>query len=167
MFKNEFYMTKSIIREYQAAVLTRRKGAKAYIILLAAMFAFGAYSLIAELSAGTFSYITVLLAVVPLLCFGLIALKVSGQAQQEYDRLRQINADNKVIYTVDEAVHVSNLSKAPRCETFNHIEKLIESKNLFILVLGPNTVLPIKKDAFTAGTAEAFKTFITEKISKN
>jgi glycerophosphoryl diester phosphodiesterase len=167
MFKNEFYMTKSIVREYQAAVLMNRKGAKPYIILLAAMFAFGAYSLIAELFAGALSYISALLAVVPLLCFGSVALKVSVQAQQEYGRLRQIGAGNKVSYTVDEAVYVSNLSKAPRCETFNHIEKLIESKNLFILVLGPSAVLPIKKDAFTAGTAESFKTFITGKIKKD
>lgn len=170
MFKNEITLTKDIVKEYQTAFWIKRKGAGLYMIFLAVIFIVGIITAITGILDNKMNYYTYLFIGVPVFCILIITLRIHNDIRTEYQRLYELNHGEYqvLVYEIsDQIIKYNPSTKGSSTINFSQIVKVFDTKNLIILLMRGNMIIPIKKDGFTLGSYDDCKTYIIQKCKSS
>lgn len=169
MFYNEINLTRDIIREYQIAFWNKRKGAGIIRILIILIFILASGIVIEEVLDNDANYLTYLLLILPFLVVLVLALRVHNEIKTEYIRMCELNhGKNQVlIHKLSDQITCYNpTTEGTHTIEYSQIIKVIDTKNLIILLVKGNLIIPLKKNGFREGTWNDAKGFILKKVSE-
>lgn len=157
-FENCYVMTEALLREFQAVYLFRRKISYFCIGIMGLgwLLALLSIALSWEMDAFTKGFLLLALPVWLLLCWGKIWYTSRLQSQQ--NRELSNGQDPQLRLTVSNAEEIVLFNPATggtQYLRFSQVIRVLESKNLYILILKPKLGILFKKDAFI-GEADGF-----------
>ena len=167
-FENRYTENKKIVREFHKYILCkpqRRIGLACIIIAIAsALFMLLGMSGLINISQNKatvfweISIVCMILGVLLNLYYRMTAMIAMAQDRKNMEG----NIPETIIQFSDEDVVISELGKV---KTFHYRElgELMETKNLFILMIAKYAAIVAVKDKFSYGDAESFRKFIKEK----
>lgn len=166
MFINITTFTKDVIKESNFLLLRSKKIALLLRILLILFLISILTFLISDILKTISDNYILYTAAVPILLFFIIALLLIYYYKIKEQRLRVLygGKDIEVSYEFSNQIVMYDLLKdAKYYFEYGQIVKVIESKNLFVLVIVSDIYLKIDKKGFTHGSWEEFKEFIFQK----
>lgn len=166
IFENQFICTKDYYKEYYKYICFKRPIMLTINIILS-------ISLIVNILSMIFPKLVVLdanmaeaniVTVLIILCFQVYVF--FRNKNLAYNRALERNKGNpmevKLSITEKDINIFTNSEKYMNIE-FTNIEKIIETKNYYILVSKAKLTIALKKDGFIKGTANEFKEFLKQK----
>jgi len=169
MYTNETIYTENDAREYNIALWRHRRGMGLVMFLVALQMVLTIGLIVLEyLYQTNNNYISLLLGA-PLFCGGFFALMTYIKIKLERKRLQIIyhGKDPVFIYEIDNNIVEHNVTTGGNTiYEYSHIYKIVESKNLLILMIKGSIVLSIKKNGFTQGSWKDCKEFISQKCKE-
>ncbi len=166
MFENKYICTKSYYKEYYKYSYFKKPIMIILNTILIISFVINVLNVIFPRLSNADSYTPKLYIanVLVILCIEMyIYIKNINLA---YNRDLEINNGNdieiKLVITEDDINISNNLKKNTNIE-FKNIQKVIKTKNYYILVSKANLTVALKKDSFIKGTADEFEKFLKQK----
>lgn len=170
-FVNEYRNTDEIIAECVAAQVRRRSvvlyiAIGCYILWTLYMIAmdiyFGAFSIYT-----VFSYYKLMTIMLTVLLIWLCIRRKNRAVRIQQERIRVFYKDTIPVYRIEigEDIHMTTLGSEKNI-SFSDVMKLIETKNLMILMVRGNLSVTLDKNGFKQGDAERCKEYLKEKISQ-
>ena len=142
MFKNEFKITNELVPEYILGHLRCKKMTPAYVLLFGVLFAACIFVLAFDVITGSLSVKDWGYAAIPVICCFVFYANINNDIRRERNKLVSMGEGLKPV---------------------THIKKVLMTKNLFILDVGNNMVLPLKKGSFENASDEQFIEFMKTK----
>lgn len=170
-FVNEYRNTDEIIAECVTAQVRRRSvvlyiAIGCYILWTLYMIAmdiyFGAFSIYTVLS-----YYKLMTIILTVLLIWLCIRRKNRAVRMQQERIRVFYKDTIPVYRIEigEDIHMTTLGSEKNI-SFSDVMKLIETKNLMILMVRGNLSVTLVKNGFIQGDAEGCKAYLKEKISQ-
>lgn len=169
MLYNEISLTRDIIREYQIAFWSKRKGSGIVKFLIVLIFILVGGIVIKEFLDHEANYLTYLLLTLPLLVVLILILRIHNEIKVEYVRMREFNqGENQVlIHSFSDQITCYNpTTEGTRTFDYSQIVKVTDTKNLVVLLIKGNLIMPLKKDGFSTGTWRDAMEFILKKCQE-
>jgi hypothetical protein len=115
----------------------------------------------------------VFMAIMMLFCaafFGVFEALVPGisvkKILKRYDELHHTEIDSELHFLEDSIFSTSPQTKSESTILYPQIKKVLRSKNLYIIRIGAQLVLLVKKDGFTKGGCADFEVLMRQKATK-
>lgn len=166
IFKNQFIYTKDYYKEYYKYICFKKPIVFVIDIIFSISFIISILSMIfpklvvLDINTAMANIATLLI----LLCFQIYNFFTNKKLA--YNRDLERNNGNPIeveLLITEESVNVfTNYEKNINIE-FSNIEKVIKTKNYYILVSKAKLQISLKKDSFTKGTAKQFEQFLKQK----
>lgn len=168
-FVNEYRNTNEIISECVTAQVHRRS-----IVLYVAIgcYALWALYMIAmDIYFGAFSIYTLLssyelmVIILTALLIWLCIRRKNRAVRTQQERIRVFFKDEIPVYRIEigEDIHMTTLG-SERSISFSDVRKMIETKNLMILLVRGNLAVTLDKRGFVLGDADECRQYLKEKI---
>lgn len=169
IFKNQLIYTKQYYKEYYEYICFKKPTVLIVDIIFSISFIISIISMIfpklviIDVNTAMANIATLLI----LLFFQIYLLYLFFRNKNlAYNRDLERNNDNPIqveLLITEETVTVcTNCEKNINIE-FSNIEKVVRTKNYYILVSKSKLHIPLKKDGFTKGTAKQFEQFLKQK----
>lgn len=132
------------------------------ILLFSALFSlslFGYFVLYDLVYTVAFAILAVGFGIYPTVRIHLLARKREKVLLEMYG----VVPENVIMFYDENVMATSLTNKAEMTLEYTKIKKIIQSKNMYILILSKSVVLMVNKDSFEKGTCKEFEKFITEK----
>ena len=166
MFKNEFKITNELVPEYILGHLRCKKMTPAYVLLFGVLFAACIFVLAFDVITGSLSVKDWGYAAIPVIfCFVFYA-NINNDIRRERNKLVSMGEGLKPVTHIiskDGIEVINSVSPTPKKIPVKQIKKVLMTKNLFILDVGNNMVLPLKKGSFENASDEQFIEFMKTK----
>ena len=166
LFENSYTSTKEQAKEFYRYFFFRRPILIIDYILLAAILIFG---LLQFIMPDLFfeSVYTELYIFVPVVAFAVMLFKYNQTVRVSHSRELALNHGRDMEHldkVTAEGIEVQNIATGSVTHvSFDQITKKIETKNLYLLMMKPQLAIIFRKDGFTVGTLDGFRSFIKEK----
>lgn len=123
---------------------------------------FGAFSIYTVLSS--YELMTIILTA---LLIWLCVRREKRAVRMQQERIRVFFKDTIPVYRIEigEDIHITTLG-SERNISFSDVMKLIETKNLMILLVRGNMAVTLDKRGFVQGDTDACRQYLKEKISR-
>lgn len=164
LFENRYSITPSLLRQFQLVYLCSQPKILVLCVLFLCMLLLGVSALLFYPAAKWYT-LTVLLGG-PVLWVLAIANKVYYSGRKMEGRARILNSEKapEAVVLVGEefTVHNPAVLEVQRIR-FDKVVRLLNTRNLYVLMLKPGVAILVKRHAFTKGTDEDFKRLVHEK----
>ena len=160
LFKNSFTLTEKLILECRVAFISTWDKFFSLLLLFTSLFGF----IYSESNLRT-KFISIFLM---FMCVYLIFILPILQSKKIYKRYLAINNYEQIHESIgfyDDIFKVCESNGAIVSLSYNNIKKIYNRKNMLVFLCKGNLLVFIKKDGFSQGTYDDFKTFITTKTN--
>ena len=160
LFKNSFTLTEKLILECRVAFISKWDKFFSLLFLFTSLFGF-----IYSESNLTTKFISIFLM---FMCVYLIFILPILQSKKIYKRYLAINNYEQIHESIgfyDDIFKVCESNGAIVSLSYGNIKKIYNRKNMLVFLCKGNLLVFIKKDGFSQGTYDDFKTFITTKTN--
>lgn len=160
LFKNSFTLTEKLILECRVAFISKWDKFFSLLFLFTSLFGF-----IYSESNLTTKFISIFLM---FMCVYLIFILPTLKSKKMYKRYLAINNYEQIHESIgfyDDIFKVCESNGAIVSLSYNNIKKIYNRKNMLVFLCKGNLLVFIKKDGFSQGTYDDFKTFITTKTN--
>lgn len=162
LFKNSFTLTEKLILECRVAFISKWDKFFSLLFLFTSLFGF-----IYSESNLTTKFISIFLM---FMCVYLIFILPTLKSKKMYKRYLAINNYEQIHESIgfyDDIFKVCESNGAIVSLSYNNIKKIYNRKNMLVFLCKGDLLVFIKKDGFSQGTYDDFKTFITTKTNLN
>lgn len=166
IFKNQLIYTKQYYKEYYEYICFKKPTVLIVDIIFSISFIISIISMIfPKLAIIYVNTAMANIATLLILLFFQIYLFFRNK-NLAYNRDLERNNDNPI--QVELLITEETVTVCTNCENninieFSNIEKVVRTKNYYILVSKSKFHIPLKKDGFTKGTAKQFEQFLKQK----
>jgi len=170
MFKNETTYTKEVHKEEYLALWMHRKGAKLTIFLVQVIILLTIILVIYEAWTDTINIGIMVYISIPVIFVMVGGLMIYYDIKESYQMLQGIFQDKNpvLIYEIEDHIKEHNsISGGDNTFDYCQIYKIVESKNLIVLILNGNLMISLKKNGFTQGSWNECKDFIGQKCRES
>lgn len=160
LFKNSFTLTEKLILECRVAFISKWDKFFSLLFLFTSLFGF-----IYSESNLTTKFISIFLM---FMCVYLIFILPTLKSKKMYKRYLAINNYEQIHESIgfyDDIFKVCESNGAIVSLSYGNIKKIYNRKNMLVFLCKGNLLVFIKKDGFSQGTYDDFKTFITTKTN--
>jgi len=160
LFKNSFTLTEKLILECRVAFISTWDKFFSLLLLFTSLFGF----IYSESNLRT-KFISIFLM---FMCVYLIFILPILQSKKIYKRYLAINNYEQIHESIgfyDDIFKVCESNGAIVSLSYNNIKKIYNRKNMLVFLCKGDLLVFIKKDGFSQGTYDDFKTFITTKTN--
>ncbi len=160
LFKNSFTLTEKLILECRVAFISKWDKFFSLLFLFTSLFGF----IYLESNLPT-KFISIFLM---FMCVYLIFILPILQSKKMYKRYLAINNYEQIHESIgfyDDIFKVCESNGAIVSLSYNNIKKIYNRKNMLVFLCKGNLLVFIKKDGFSQGTYDDFKTFITTRTN--
>ena len=160
LFKNSFTLTEKLILECRVAFISKWDKFFSLLFLFTSLFGF-----IYSESNLTTKFISIFLM---FMCVYLIFILPTLRSKKMYKRYLAINNYEQIHESIgfyDDIFKVCESNGAIVSLSYNNIKKIYNRKNMLVFLCKGDLLVFIKKDGFSQGTYDDFKTFITTKTN--
>lgn len=160
LFKNSFTLTEKLILECRVAFISTWDKFFSLLLLFTSLFGF----IYSESNLRT-KFISIFLM---FMCVYLIFILPILQSKKIYKRYLAINNYEQIHESIgfyDDIFKVCESNGAIVSLSYGNIKKIYNRKNMLVFLCKGNLLVFIKKDGFSQGTYDDFKTFITTKTN--
>jgi len=160
LFKNSFTLTEKLILECRVAFISKWDKFFSLLFLFTSLFGF-----IYSESNLTTKFISIFLM---FMCVYLIFILPTLKSKKMYKRYLAINNYEQIHESIgfyDDIFKVCESNGAIVSLSYNNIKKIYNRKNMLVFLCKGDLLVFIKKDGFSQGTYDDFKTFITTKTN--
>lgn len=155
MFENEYLVNKKIIKEYVLNILIKKLVITEILLIIC--------SIILYLLEGSMIMLSIsLVGLITLILFPIITV---NDLMENSKRLNNGKIEKTIITFKDNIV--MNEGKVHLEFEYQQIEKVIETKNIYALMISKQNAIIVLKDSFTKGKESDFVTFINNKINNS
>ncbi len=156
MFENEYTLNHSLIKEYVLKVIGKKSILMSVFLFVLGLIMFFVSNDHLKYSMLVCSFIGIFCAIgIPISLIKNIESSAKRLNNGKIEKTRVVFNDN---ITMDEGkVHLEF--------EYSQIEKVTETDNFVVLIIGKNASILVYKDGFTKGTKENFIVFINNKIN--
>ena len=162
LFKNSFTLTEKLILECRVAFISKWDKFFSLLFLFTSLFGF----IYSESNLAT-KFISIFLM---FMCVYLIFILPTLRSKKMYKRYLAINNYEQIHESIgfyDDIFKVCESNGAIVSLSYGNIKKIYNRKNMLVFLCKGNLLVFIKKDGFSQGTYDDFKTFITTKTNLN
>lgn len=161
---NKYNYTEDIIKEYQNAWW--RNEFKIGNVSMVATFIIAITMLVLKFNNGSISILSSLLIALPILYFISYPIKKNKAIKMETEKYQKsYNRKNNKIEIKLENNNIIINSNGNKTEVeYVKVKKIIETKNLIVILLKGDMTISLKKDSFIDGTSDECKRFLKEKM---
>lgn len=162
LFKNSFTLTEKLILECRVAFISTWDKFFSLLLLFTSLFGF----IYSESNLRT-KFISIFLM---FMCVYLIFILPTLKSKKMYKRYLAINNYEQIHESIgfyDDIFKVCESNGAIVSLSYNNIKKIYNRKNMLVFLCKGDLLVFIKKDGFSQGTYDDFKTFITTKTNLN
>ena len=160
LFKNSFTLTEKLILECRVAFISTWDKFFSLLLLFTSLFGF----IYSESNLRT-KFISIFLM---FMCVYLIFILPTLKSKKMYKRYLAINNYEQIHESIgfyDDIFKVCESNGAIVSLSYGNIKKIYNRKNMLVFLCKGNLLVFIKKDGFSQGTYDDFKTFITTKTN--
>ena len=160
LFKNSFTLTEKLILECSVAFISTWDKFFSLLLLFTSLFGF----IYSESNLRT-KFISIFLM---FMCVYLIFILPILQSKKIYKRYLAINNYEQIHESIgfyDDIFKVCESNGAIVSLSYKNIKKIYNRKNMLVFLCKGDLLVFIKKDGFSQGTYDDFKTFITTKTN--
>ena len=166
MYENIFRLSKSMVQEYSMRMWISRTGVKIYLGFLVLLFIAGVASFVLDVNGGIARWFAILFLPLYLLAtYGMIRSGASRLCRQTEEKHKGQVPETLYRFENDGLVWVTP-DGTSRQIPYTSFTRIVESKNLYILIFQGNQGLYLRKDGFTKGDGRQFGDFIRGKIRR-
>jgi hypothetical protein len=158
LFENKLVLTKEVYFQFINRAL--RLTLRLFLFVGLALLAFSLISMILTTPSGIFIGLIVFGAILIFLALSNARLSANRIYKQQL-AVHGHEPENSVLFS--DIIRGIGANKAESIYQYSQIAKIYETRDLIILMMSKSVALLLKKDGFTIGSYEGFKTFIKEK----
>ena len=166
MFTNEYSYSKDISKEVQLAFWNHRKGSGFFKIIMVLVIIIEIISIALIKWSNSNDNRIYFLVGATLLALMILPVRNYNNIRVSDKRMQAIyhGKDPILNYEISDQIIAHNLlTGASNIYEYSQILKVIESKNLIVLIIRGNLLLALNKNSFSQGSWEECKTFIKQK----
>ena len=164
IFKNQILVTKELLDEFSKNVF-KIINVKYRVIVFIILTVSSAFTILTLMNDG-FSFVSLLLIIFSLFFLFMYTKGYTIKSTKNYENFKKIYGDTPTITSkfYKDKFEVITLDSSMEIE-YSEITKVIESDNLYLLMLGRQGLM-LDKNNFLMGDFDNFKTFINEKYKR-